>query len=475
MKKIILTKTGVRAIPRLLMSVFLTMALLNIPASPALAATYQYSTEVDSTFSSGGVSISAHEYDIDADWNFVPYEDGKTVLPGQYINKFFYIENEAEPAWIRVKVSYSSDDGIEDMGDHMLLGISLDWKKIGDYYYYTKPVAGGESINFFQQVLIPVVWDENYSDKGFGIDVAVEAIQQANFAPDFDLDDPWFGVPVEQCIHTDNDIYDNDTNTELKIVFENGVEGFIKTPEGFFENFSSIMPGDTLTDTIELGSHFTETMPVTFRVDVPDGQTEDALNFLSGMTLTIKNGDKIIYEGPLTAVTLSSDGITLANLLPNETDTITFSVSLPDNKGNAFGMQLARLRWIFSTEYSDKPTSESESSQNNPEYPDKPTSENSQNGGGKPTDAVNAKTNGSGHENSRMTERFPEKPRLIEPFPENPEQINKNNGADMPPTGDDSLNLYLLFAIVLISGSGIIILVRRVKKTSAEEEDSDER
>jgi LPXTG-motif cell wall-anchored protein len=129
-------------------------------------------------------------------------------------------------------------------------------------------------------------------------------------------------------------------------------------------------------------------------------------------------------------------------------DAITFSVSLPDDMDNASGMQLARLRWIFSTEYSDKPTSG-----------------HHRGGGAKPTATVNAKNNGSG----------PQNPQMVEPFPENPGQINQINGADMPPTGDNSLNLYLLIAIVLISGSGIIILARRVKKTSAKEGDSDER
>ena len=72
----------------------------------------------------------------------IPYQNSKMVLPGQEISKIPRITNCAQPCWIRVRLVYENSmegpDGVEGLSDWNLYGMSKDWVKIGNYYYYTK-------------------------------------------------------------------------------------------------------------------------------------------------------------------------------------------------------------------------------------------------------------------------------------------------------------------------------------------------
>lgn len=321
-----------------------------IALTPVHAATYQFSTEVDSSITTGDVSISLNEYEAENDGSMLPYADGKVILPNQRISKIIAITNEAKPAWIRAKVQFMSYSGIEGLEDSLLGGISDTWVYQGGYYYYTEPVGSGETVNFFKEVAIPSTWDESYANKGFEIDITAQAVQKANFTPDFNDISPWFGVPIEQCIHTDHELYHAEGNTEFAIIFENGVDGFIQVEEDFFAGFSAIMPGDTLTDSFRTANHFSKQIPIYFRTEIPGDQTEEALQLMDVLTLIIKRGDEIIYEGPLHADSLA-ENITLATLGPGSEENISFSLFMPPELTNSYAMRKARVRWIFSTEY----------------------------------------------------------------------------------------------------------------------------
>ncbi len=321
-------------------------------AVPAFAATRQFSTEVDNTITTGDISIVLEEFELDHTGNLIPYQDGKTVLPGQKVTKIISITNEAEPAWIRAKAEFMSRSGIKDISDDMLGGISSQWIKHGDYYYYTEPVSAGEAVRFFEAVTIPADWDERVSEKGFSVDITAQAIQKAHFDPAFSSQNPWFGVPVETCIHTDHELYQAGEDTEFAVIFENGVDGFIRIGNDFFQNFSAMMPGDSITDSFLIGNHFSKALTIQFRTEVPDGQPDDALQLLSDLILTISEGSRVIYTGPLQADALKN-GIILADSLKDmETTSVTYSVSMPKELQNASAMQHAKIRWIFSTQYS---------------------------------------------------------------------------------------------------------------------------
>lgn len=182
--------------------IFLLAALLSLLAAGTASAATSYETEVINNVGIGDISISLEEFELDENGNEVPYENDKVVLPGQKVDKIVRITNEANTAWIRAKLEYTSDDGIRGLSDHMVTLDSDEWIKAGDYYYYLEPVEKDSFIDFVREVRIPTEWDESYADKSFSIIVTADAVQTDNFTPDFTSEDPWFGTVIETCVHT---------------------------------------------------------------------------------------------------------------------------------------------------------------------------------------------------------------------------------------------------------------------------------
>lgn len=319
-------------------------------AVPVLAATRTFSTEAVNGITTGDISISLDEYELDPGGKRIPYTNGKSVVPGQKVDKIVTITNEAEPAWIRAKVEYNTEDGLDGMSDDMLDGIPDKWKKCGSYFYYIEPVAGKETVDFFQRVQIPPEWDGTCSGKGFSIGVTAQAVQSVNFTPDFQSEDPWFGIPIEKCIHSSHDIYHAENRSEFSVIFENGAEGFVKTGEDFFSNFSAMMPGDRFTDTVELGNRSGYFLTFYFSTDIPE-QPEESRKLLDQLQLTVRCGDESIYEGPLSAEKLK-EGVQLGKgFMRGDSRTLSYSLYMPEELTNSSAMQTAKVRWIFRTEY----------------------------------------------------------------------------------------------------------------------------
>ncbi|MDO4328184.1 MAG: LPXTG cell wall anchor domain-containing protein [Lachnospiraceae bacterium] len=406
-----------------------------LAAAPAFAATHQFSAEVDNTITTGDISITLEEYELDDLGNQIPYQDRKTVLPGQKVVKIICIINEAEPAWIRAKAEFVNPSGINSLGEGMLGGISEGWIKQNDYYYYTRPVDTGEEIHFFEEVMIPAVWNENDSGKEFSIDITAQAIQKVHFNPSFDSEDPWFGVPIEACVHTEHERYHAGKNTEFAVIFENGVDGFIKVGNDFFQDFSAMMPGDTMEDFFLIGNKASRPLSIKFRTEVPDDQSTESLKLLSDLLLTINCGKEILYTGPLSADLLKDGILIAASMKQNETEAVTYRIHMPRELQNASAMQHARVRWIFSTEYTES------------------SGGGSSGGGGK--DQHPEPSGGAGKFSGSAPE--PSDPASIVIVPVI-ESIRQAIHDALPKTGDESMGNCGFLAVMLVSGSGILFL-----------------
>ncbi len=317
----------------------------------AFAGTYFWSTEVENTITTGDVSIAISEYELDETGMEIPYQDRKPVLPGQAVSKIVRIANEADDAWIRARVQYWSEDGIDDLDDNLLGEMGVDWKKIGEYYYLTRPAVSGEVVELFREIRIPAEWDEGVSNQSFQVDVTAQAVQTANLHPDFSQEAPWFGIPVEACEHSVHDQKLTSGDCSFSIVFENGTEGFVKSSEDFFEDFASMMPGDTVTGELEFGSRIGRTLDVSFRTETADGQLEDTKKLLEELQLTIAGRDQILYEGALHGETLTQGIELVSGLKKGENQIITFSLFMPETLNNSSALQQASVRWIFTTGY----------------------------------------------------------------------------------------------------------------------------
>lgn len=131
------------------------------------------------------------------------YTDGisyQGIRPGDVVSKrpIIKVASDSQPAYIRVKVNANSSD--TELSRHLSeLGYdTTGWKYINGYYYYPSVVSAGTNLTLFTKVSIPAGWGNLLAGKTFRIDITAEAVQAANFTPDFSsATDPWHGVLAE--------------------------------------------------------------------------------------------------------------------------------------------------------------------------------------------------------------------------------------------------------------------------------------
>ena len=132
------------------------------------------------------VDIDLTEYQ-EGDNGREAYEDFKVVLPGDLISKIPTVTNKGEPCWLRAKIAYgNTSDTLDGFSDDNISGITEDWVKIGEYYYYKNILDKGETVDIFTGVTIPSTWTEEHADQSLAVGIVAEAIQAANYKPDFE-------------------------------------------------------------------------------------------------------------------------------------------------------------------------------------------------------------------------------------------------------------------------------------------------
>ena len=82
-------------------------------------------------------------------------------------------------AWLRAKITYEYDEGLDGLSDKMINFASEKWKKDGDWYYYSDPVESGQKVRFINGVQLPTEWTSEQSYLGFRIVITVEASEVA--------------------------------------------------------------------------------------------------------------------------------------------------------------------------------------------------------------------------------------------------------------------------------------------------------
>lgn len=114
--------------------------------------------------------------------------DAKKILPAQTISLIPIIENKGIECYIRAKIDFDNNDILtEDNGEKYQLNmgniktINDNWKLIGDYLYYLKPLNEDEKIKLFEEIEFPSNWDNTVAKKKYGIDITIEAVQKKNF------------------------------------------------------------------------------------------------------------------------------------------------------------------------------------------------------------------------------------------------------------------------------------------------------
>jgi len=433
---------------------FLTSAVFFLLMSNQVLAASHQETEVINHVGTGDVSICLEELEHDSGGREIPYVNNKVVLPGQKTEKIVRITNRAEPAWVRAKLEYTSYDGIQGLSDQMVTVGADGWRKAGTYYYYTKPLGTGESVDFIKEVRIPPEWDQKESGRSFSILVTADAVQEAHFTPDFSGDDPWFGTLIETCVHTAYEAENGGAEAFL-VAFEGGAEGLVRLGEDFFSNWGHLMPGDVAADRVQVKNCYSHPVRIYFRTETI---ADDFL--LKALRLEIKCGEEILYSGTM-------DGSTggkrmLAFLKPGDEKALIYKVRVPEELNNRYAMAETKTKWIFSAEIGGS------------EETDRGSSSEGAGGRGWSLSGANGTVGNYGPGGPEEMSDFPRDlveqiPAVIEKLPETlkelpaavsnlPKEVLK-----LPKTGE-GMEDFWLFLLFLFSGAGAMILWRTGKK-----------
>lgn len=416
-------------------------ALLSCSVSHPVFAAASCETEVINHVGIGDISIKIEELELDKEGKEVPYENDKTVLPGQRVSKIVRILNEADTAWIRAKLEYVSDEGIQGLSDQMVVLASDQWTKAGDYYYYKVPVERNSHVDFIREVHIPPEWNEESAGRTFSIIVTADAVQADHFTPDFSGEAPWFGTIIETCVHTSYEPA-KEGDMDFSVIFEGGAEGLVRMGDDFFSNWGTLMPGDTVTDRVQVKNTYKRPVTIYFRTEtIADDRLMEALR------LEIKSGDKTIYSGTM-GKNLERD-VELASLKYGDESELTYTLYVPEELNNQYALSKTKTKWIFSAKVKNSGGSEGDDR----DEPDRSGNEERSTGGGT-REEYEGNHSESAKETTVGTDRSNQGKVII------PGVLQ---GITLPQTGDSNVSLYALL-LMLGSGFGIVILWRRQKK-----------
>ena len=320
---------------RLIFPAVLVLSLAMISAGISVYA--KAGTSVFNTVSTGAVRISISP-------SGTHFEN---ILPGQRLEIRPEILNEGYDCYLRA--SYETDLPGEFL---TMQNIPEEWVKneADGFWYYKEIVRNGESVPVFDGVCVdPQLPWELSKEKTVRLLIRAEAVQSANFTPDFTKDDPWNGTQAETAV--DNEIRTDDQGVVgkkgLTVTYEGKADELIADPQDFFTNLPELMPGDTFTQTIHLKNQSEERRNLYFFTETKEGN-----ELLEKISLQIRADGELLYYGTLDSPELSGEKnrLLLCALVGNKEGDCTFSVSVPASLKNKFSLQNSSFEWTFQTD-----------------------------------------------------------------------------------------------------------------------------
>lgn len=328
--------------------------LVGILAALLCMATGAYgyfsdSLEIKNHITMGDIRINMTEFARKGNGE-VKYRDPAYIFPGERISKIPRIKNRALPCWIRAHISYGSDkDDMEMLSDRNIEGISSGWIKRGDYYYYTKVLKKQESVDLFQSVSVPAVWTEEHGGQKLSVTVQADAIQAANFKPDFTAMSPWGNQEIQDCVHEINGTMTcKKGERKLSVEFQGKAHKLIAVPDDFFANLETAMPGDILTDTVKISNTTKNDAEIFFRIST-EGRTKEKLDMLKNICFQIAMGEKVLYTGTLDAAKLQKNH-SLGVFKSKASGELKFLLEIPKEWDNAWALKKTDVSWIFTVQ-----------------------------------------------------------------------------------------------------------------------------
>ena len=313
-----------------------------------------YTTTITNNFHTGMVDIelenlSHNENGIlvssDSSEPITTDSDGALLGPNSNINRTMEVSNLADNCWVRAKVKITSDDLDQEHLDSMEINMpDKNWNLCKDgWYYYTKPLKPHTNTILYDNIHLPSSWGNEVANKSFLISVDANAIQEKNFTPDFNSEDPWKTAEIQDTVRTlKGNTYDEEVSAEkgfLKIVYENDAEQYVKVSKNFGDDIGTMMPGDTITKSIDLVNNSNHPEAIYFRTENP--MNDDLAKIIK---VTLKMNDTVLYYGSLYDLTKNRE---IVNLDRGRSEELFITIEFPSEMDNQYENLNISTIWYF--------------------------------------------------------------------------------------------------------------------------------
>ena len=145
------------------------------------------------------------------------------------------------------------------------------------------------------------------------------------------------------------------TDVDGSVTYEGKANEFIFAPGSeysdtdLFTNFKGVMPGDVLTEKIPV--HNAKSTGVKVKIYMRAlGAQLDTDEFLSQMTLTVKNASTELFEAPADQTAQLTDWVCLGTLSAGGELDLDVELNVPIEMGNDWQHQIGYLDWQFKVE-----------------------------------------------------------------------------------------------------------------------------
>ena len=331
--------------------VAIEIALIAVMFGAGAYAAVTSVTDVENEISVGAVNIELEHYHNDGSEEENGVYDGEDIAEKTSISSIPRITNLGISSYVRLLVNYYDKDG--NVAERAPVGdLGADWQAIGDYYYLTRAATTGESLDVFKSISVPASWN-NDNDKIVMI-LRAEAIQSANFEPDFTSEQPWGVVSIEE-FNGDYQIDSEDHTSAVTVSYDDSANKYVEVPDNFLASLNLLAPGDTVTGELQINNTDSKDHEIWMDLEVSNGDLGDTLR------ITITKDGEVLYDG----TTAGLENFSLGNYSSGSGATITVAISLPREVTNGIGGVGGTINWSFKTDKSEEPIPDTPSTNDN--------------------------------------------------------------------------------------------------------------